>query len=201
MKHLMALFLLSLLAGCSTTPEPSIVPAPITNTGADYQMGVGDEISVQVWKSPELSVDVPVRPDGKVSVPLVGDVVAIGKSTKDLSKELTNEFGAYVRNPQVTVIVRNPASANFLRRVRVTGAVGSPLSVMHQQGMTVLDMVLLAGGLTEFASGNNAKLYRKYGDKVEVFPIYLSDMLEKGRLDTNYELHPADIITVPERIF
>ena len=81
------------------------------------------------------------------------------------------------------------------------GAVGSPLSVMHQQGMTVLDMVLLAGGLTEFASGNNAKLYRKYGDKVEVFPIYLSDMLEKGRLDTNYELHPADIITVPERIF
>ncbi len=164
-------------------------------------MGVGDEISVQVWKSPELSVSVSVRPDGKVSVPLVGDVVASGKSTKELSKELTNEFGAYVRNPQVTVIVRNPASANFLRRVRVTGAVGSPLSVMHQQGMTVLDLVLLAGGPTEFASGNNAKLYRKYGDKVEVFSIRLNVILKKGGLDTNYELYPADIITVPERMF
>lgn len=199
---LWVLFLMAVVtAGCASSPKISRLPAQVDNAVADYRMGVGDKISVQVWKSPELSVDVPIRPDGKVSVPLVGDVEAAGKTTKALSSELTTAFGAFVRNPQVTIIIRDPVSANFLRRVRVTGAIKQPLSVVHQQGMTVLDLVLLAGGLTEFANANQAKLYRKYGDKVEVFPVLLDDILKKGGLETNYLLTPADIITVPERLF
>ena len=199
---LWVLFLMAVVtAGCASSPKISRLPAQVDNAVADYRMGVGDKISVQVWKSPELSVDVPIRPDGKVSVPLVGDVEAAGKTTKALSSELTTAFGAFVRNPQVTIIIRDPVSANFLRRVRVTGAIKQPLSVVHQQGMTVLDLVLLAGGLTEFANANQAKLYLKYGDKVEVFPVLLDDILKKGGLETNYLLTPADIITVPERLF
>ena len=192
---------ITVLAGCASPQLSGKKPAMPQDSMAEYKIGVGDQISVQVWKSPELSVEVPVRPDGKVSVPLIGDVRAAGQSAMNLSTSLTSGFGEYVRNPQVTVIVLNPASADYLRRVRVTGSVSAPLSLAHQQGMTVMDLVLQAGGLTEFASGNKAKLYRKYGDKLRVFPIYLNDILNKGLVETNYELAPSDIVTVPERVF
>lgn len=202
MKHWVLVCAFALMAvGCSSTSQVAKKPLPSEVAEAEYKMGVGDQISVQVWKSPELSVTVPVRPDGKISVPLIGDVVAAGETTQKLSSTLAQGFSEYVRNAQVTVIVLNPSSGEFLRRVRVTGAVVSPLSLSHQQGITVLDLVLQAGGLTEFASGNKSKLYRKVGDKMEVFPIYLDDILKKGQLETNYSLAPADIVTVPERSF
>lgn len=200
MKFGLLLLSALLVFGCSSQPVTEM-PKAVDDVVAEYKMGVGDRVSVQVWKSPELSVEVPVRPDGKISVPLVGDVAAAGKSTQQLSSQLAEAFAAYVRNPQVTVIVREPVSANFLRRVRVTGAVGQPVSIAHQQGMTVLDLVVLAGGVTEFANANGAKLYRKYGDTVKVYPIKLDDILNKGGLETNYVLSPADVITVPERLF
>lgn len=200
MKLGLLVIVLAVIGGCSSHPVTEM-PESVNDVVAEYEMGVGDRVSVQVWKSPELSVEVPVRPDGKISVPLVGDVSAAGKSTQQLSSQLAEAFSAYVRNPQVTVIVREPVSANFLRRVRVTGAVGQPVSIAHQQGMTVLDLVVLAGGVTEFANANRAKLYRKYGDVVKVYPIMLDDILNRGGLDTNYVLSPADIITVPERLF
>lgn len=200
MKYGLVLIATFWLASCASNKVTEL-PSPVEDVVAEYKMGVGDRVSVQVWKSPELSVEVPVRPDGKISVPLVGDVIAEAKSTQQLSAQLAEAFSAYVRNPQVTVIVREPVSANFLRRVRVTGAVGQPVSIAHQQGMTVLDLVVLAGGLTEFANANGAKLYRKYGDAVKVYPIYLDDILNKGGLETNYILSPADVITVPERLF
>lgn len=200
MKIWLLLISAALVHGCSSNPVTEM-PAPVNDVVAEYKIGVGDRVSVQVWKSPELSVEVPVRPDGKISVPLVGDVTAASKSTQQLSAQLAEAFSAYVRNPQVTVIVRDPVSANFLRRVRVTGAVGEPVSVAHQQGMTVLDLIVLAGGVTEFANPNKAKLYRKYGDAIKVYPIKLDDILNKGGLETNYVLSPADVITVPERLF
>lgn len=200
MKLGLAFFSALFVYGCSSHPVIEM-PEPISDVVSEYKMGVGDRVSVQVWKSPELSVEIPVRPDGKISVPLVGDVLAEGKSTQQLSSQLAEAFSAYVRNPQVTVIVKEPVSANFLRRVRLTGAVGQPVSIAHQQGMTVLDLVVLAGGVTEFANANDAKLYRKYGDVVKVFPVRLGDILNKGGLDTNYVLSPADVITVPERLF
>lgn len=191
------------LSACSSlSPRGDIVqPALPSKILTDYEIGVGDEISVQVWKAPELSVTVPVRPDGKISVPLLGDVQAAGETAALLSGTLANGLETFVRSPQVTVIVLDSSSADFLRRVRVTGAIAQPSSLEHQQGMTVLDVVLQAGGLTEFARGNAAKLYRKYGDKVEVYPIFLNDILHKGLLETNYTLAPSDIITIPERLF
>lgn len=193
--------LIASIIACSGPAHNAKQPVLPQQQAEEYRVGVGDEIAVQVWKSPELSVQVPVRPDGKISVPLIGDVTAAGETTRDLSATLEAGFGEYVRNAQVTVIVLNPASGEFLRRVRVTGAVEAPLSLAHQQGMTVLDLVLQAGGLTEFANGNNAKLYRMTGDKMEVFPIHLRDILQRGRLETNYILAPSDIVTVPERNF
>lgn len=202
MKNWVVICVLALImGGCSTSSQVAKKPLAPELAEAEYKLGVGDQISVQVWKSPELSVTVPVRPDGKISVPLIGDVVAAGETTKNLSGALAQGFSEYVRNAQVTVIVLNPSSGEYLRRVRVTGAVVTPLSLSHQQGITVLDLVLQAGGLTEFASGNKSKLYRKVGEKMEVFPIYLDDILQKGQLETNYSLAPSDIVTVPERNF
>jgi polysaccharide export outer membrane protein len=201
MKLLMPFVAALCLWGCASNSAINTQPPALTEATTQYKMGVGDKLSIQVWKSPELSVDIPVRPDGMISVPLVGDVKAAGVTAQDLSRSLTTELGKFVRNPQVTVIVIDPASADYLRRVRVTGAVEQPLSITYHQGMTVLDLVLQAGGGTEFASLNQAKLYRKYGDKIEVFPVYLDDILLKGKLETNYMLSPSDIIAVPERLF
>ena len=143
----------------------------------------------------------PVRPDGKVSSPLVGDIVAAGLTTEELADQIEGKLRSYVREPAVTVIVNNPASSNFLRRVRVTGAVRNPLSVNHHQGMTVLDLVLNAGGMTEFADGNDAKLYRTIDGETKVYAIKLNDILKQGKMQTNYTLYPSDVISVPERAF
>jgi polysaccharide biosynthesis/export protein len=190
-----------LLLGCQTQVTATKAPVVAAMAEQEYQIGVGDQLSVQVWKSPELSVIIPVRPDGKISVPLIGDVVAAGQSAQAMSRTLSQGFNEYVRNAQVTVIVLNPISGEYLRRVRVTGAVKAPISISHKQGITILDLVLEAGGLTEFARGNSAHLYRKVGDKIEVYDVRLDDILQKGELSTNYTLAPADIVTVPERLF
>lgn len=198
------LILLSIfaLASCgsnnSVTQQPEPYSPPENET---YKIGVGDQLQIGVWKNPELSVGVPVRPDGKISSPLAGDVVAAGRTTEELSKEMTETLSQYIRSPKVTVIVTNPQSATFLRRVRITGAVNSPKSIMYGQGITVLDLVLQAGGLTPFAVPNDAKLYRKTAAGLQSYPIYLTDILEKGLLETNYLLIPSDIITVPEGAF
>jgi polysaccharide export outer membrane protein len=166
-----------------------------------YAIGVSDELSVSVWKNPELSVSVPVRPDGKISVPLIGDILAAGKTPEALADAISTSLQAYIRNPQVTVIITQPSSTDFLQRVRITGAVENPTSAPYRKGMTVLDLVLLAGGTNDFASPNNAKLYRRISGKSKVYPIYLGDILNKGDLESNYDLRPSDVVTVPERAF
>ncbi|MDN3638491.1 polysaccharide biosynthesis/export family protein [Simiduia curdlanivorans] len=166
-----------------------------------YQIGVGDSLQVNVWRNQELSLAVPVRPDGKISMPLVGDIEAAGLTPLALSDSIVTKLGAYVRNPQVTVIVTNPSSADFQRRVRITGAVELPQSIAFREGMTVLDLVLLAGGTNDFASANGAKLYRKVDGAMKIYPIYLDDLINKGDVRTNYPLQPSDIVTVPERSF
>lgn len=192
-----------LFAACVTErleSGPPAVPEEFT-IDKNYHIGVGDELKIQVWRNEELSGQVPVRPDGKISSPLVGDIVAAGLSTQELAKLITEKLSAYVRNPEVTVIVTNPASADFLRRVRVTGAVRTPLSASYRQGMTVMDLVLQAGGITDFASPKSARLYRTIDGKTKIYPIYLDDILQRGDLKTNYMLYPSDVVTVPERGF
>ncbi|WP_323814297.1 XrtA/PEP-CTERM system exopolysaccharide export protein [Cellvibrio sp. NN19] len=168
---------------------------------AEYKIGVGDDLSINVWRNPELSLSVPVRPDGKISMPLIGDIVAADLTTDQLSKNITTSLTTYIRSPQVTVIVANPSSSDFQRRVRITGAVTNPQSIPYREGMTVLDLVLLAGGPNPYASANKAKLYRKVNDEVKVYSIKLDDLINDGDVTTNYALQPSDIVTVPERSF
>lgn len=192
-----------LLAACSSEPLEKGAP-PVLNEFAldnNYRIGVGDDLQIQVWRNDDLSAKVPVRPDGKISSPLVGDIVAAGLTTQELSKAVTEKLSTYIRNPEVTVIVTNPASADFLRRVRVTGAVRTPVSVSYRQGMTALDIVLQAGGLTEFAAPSKARLYRTVEGRTKVYPIDLDAILKQGNLSTNYPLYPSDVVTVPERSF
>lgn len=204
-----SVFLLTgFLVACSNQSVDSSPNTPSLNTvegiefsAQAYQVGVGDQLQIIVWRNNELSISVPVRPDGKISVPLVGDILAAGLSSEDLANEITAELENYIRTPQVTVIVTSAVSAEYLSRIRVIGAVGRPLSIPYRKGMTVLDLVLLAGGVTPFASGNKAKLYRVTEKGTEIYTLYLNDLLKKGDVKTNYFLRPLDIITVPERLF
>jgi polysaccharide export outer membrane protein len=194
------------VAGCSSlgeAPEGTLSPgqAPGAIIGGDYRIGVDDRVQVSVWRNPELTVTAPVRPDGKISVPIIGDVQAGGQTPSEVAETIKKRLSEFIREPNVAVILTELRSHEFLTRVRVTGAVRTPRSINHRQGMTVLDAVLEAGGVTDFASPNRARLFRKNGDKTEVFQIDLGDILGKGRLETNLLLSPGDVITVPERLF
>lgn len=202
MRFLLIITSAFLLAACGTknivTEQPVESSIGIVD---EYKLGIGDAVEVNVWRNPDLSVSVIVRPDGKLSVPLAGDIEVDGVSTIALSKIIEERLSSYIRNPKVTVIVSNPTSAEFIHRIRVTGAVAAQRSIPYRKGITVLDVILEAGGVTPFANADDSKLYRQTEDGAKVYPIYLNDILEKGILDSNYTLYPQDIITVPERGF
>ncbi|MFV1871979.1 MAG: XrtA/PEP-CTERM system exopolysaccharide export protein [Oleiphilus sp.] len=202
MRILSVVCLAMLTAACST--KNVVTEQPVESSIGiveEYKLGIGDAVEVNVWRNPDLSVSVMVRPDGKISVPLAGDVEVDGVSTAELSKIIEERLSSYIRNPKVTVIVSNPTSAEFIHRIRVTGAVAAQRSIPYRKGITVLDVILEAGGVTPFANADASKLYRQTEDGAKVYPIYLNDILEKGVLDSNYTLFPQDIITVPERGF
>ncbi|WP_372985210.1 XrtA/PEP-CTERM system exopolysaccharide export protein [Marinobacter sp.] len=196
----------ALSTGCAapTASSPEAINRALTvdtSTSVDeYILGPTDTVRVSVWRNEDLSITVPVRPDGKVSVPLVGDVQASGKTPEALADDIENELASYIRQPQVSVVVTSMGSHEFIDRVRVTGAVQQPLSMPHRAGMTVLDIVLQAGGANQFAAENNAMLYRKVGDDVVAIPVRLDDILTRGDVKTNYLLRPGDILSVPERV-
>ena len=166
-----------------------------------YRVGVDDTLTVNVWRNPELTVTVPVRPDGKISMPLIGDVTAAGSTPEEVSADISKRLQSYVRDPNVTIMVTGLQSHEYLTRLRITGAVNTPSSLNYRQGMTVLDAILAAGSVNDFSAPNNTKLYRKIEGKARVINIRLGDILYEGRLETNIDLRPGDIITVPERLF
>ena len=198
-------------AACASTPAES-VPAsgaepvlaqsaspPPVQQSADYVIGPGDTLNVFVWQNPELSVSVPVRPDGKISTPLVQDMVAVGKTPSQLAADIEVVLSEYIRSPKVNIILTNPASA--LNQVRVIGQVTNPTGVPYREGMTVLDVVLQVGGLTPFAAGNRARLVRKIDGREEEIELELDDLVRKGDLRENLEVRPGDLIIVPESFF
>lgn len=187
-------------AATATAPAPAPAAAPTASTGPDYIIGPGDTIQVFVWRNPELSVSVPVRPDGKVSTPLIEDMVAVGKTPSELARDMETKLAEYIRSPQVNVIVTNPQSA--FSKITVVGQVTNPGAVPYREGMTALDVVLAVGGLAEFAAGNRAKLVRKdaKGKTVEK-RVRLEDLLKKGKLKENVEMMPGDVLIVPESFF
>jgi polysaccharide biosynthesis/export protein len=187
------------LLGCESVGD---VPMPVAqNFNADYRIGVDDRVQVTVWRNPELSITGPVRPDGKITVPLIGDVDAGGRTPADVAEIIKKQLSTYIRDPNVAVIITELRSHEYLSRVRITGAVRTPKSFPYRQGMTVLDAVLEAGSVNDFAAPNRTKLYRKGKDKVDVYEIELGNILNKGQLQTNLPLQPGDVITVPERLF
>ena len=205
-KGTCAALLAALLAGCATGGGGSDAPPPPSDAVSavtSYRIGVDDIVQVSVWRNPELGITVPVRPDGRISVPLVGDVLAGGRTPDEVAADIQQKLAQYVREPQVAVILTDLRSHEYLSRVRVTGAVRQPVSVPFRPGMTVLDAVLAAGGLTEFAAPDRSELYRKSGegDATTMHKVRLDRILNHGELATNYTVAPGDVITVPERTF
>lgn len=194
------------LAGCTGSPSSSqsqrekalaLDSEPIT----EYRIGPTDVLRISVWRNPDLSDQVPVRPDGRFSMPLLGDITARGHTPEELSATIEERLEEFIRQPKVSVIVTQMGSHEFSHRVRVTGAVNNPTSQPWREGMTVMDMVLGSGGANEFAAMNRATLYRPLEGEVVAIPVRLNDILNKGRVTTNYRLLPGDILSVPERRF
>lgn len=183
--------------------SPPVMPEVGAAFTEEYRIGVDDVLQVTVWRNPELGATVPVRPDGRISVPLLGDVVAGGRTPEEVAREIEDRLGRYVRDTKVAVILTELRSHEYLSRVRVTGAVQQPVSVPYRQGMTVLDAVLEAGGTTEFAAADRTRLYRKSkgGGATTTIDIRLGRILKSGDLGTNIPVLPGDVITVPERAF
>lgn len=204
-RGLIGLVLAVFLVGCAgSAPAPAPAPAQVTGAQAteqQYRIGPGDQLQISVWQHPDLSPSVVVLPDGEISLPLIGEVKAAGLSEKELAASIRERLVEFVRSPEVTVTVANAESANFQQRIRVTGAVVKPASIPYRKGMTVLDVVLEAGGPNEFASANATKLYRTTQTGTQVLKVYLDDILNKGQMETNFPLQPSDVITVPERLF
>lgn len=191
------------LSACASSGRKEAPPPPAAGAVAvdAYKIGVDDIVQVTVWRNPELGVTAPVRPDGMISVPLVGDVAAGGHTPEEVSKEIQTKLSAFVRDPQVAVILTDLRSHEYLSRVRVTGAVRQPVSIPYRPGMTVLDAVLAAGGITEFAAADRTDLHRKGSGESSAYAVRLDRILSRGDLSTNYPVSPGDVITVPERAF
>ena len=201
-RQAMTLLLAVVLAACASGGGVETVPPPPQAASVeDYAIGVDDVVQVAVWRNPELGITVPVRPDGKISVPLVGDVMAAGRTPSEVAADIQEKLSAYVRDPQVAVILTDLRSHEYLSRVRVTGAVRTPISIPFRQGMTVLDAVLAAGGVNEFAAPDRSSLYRKGEGQTISYAIRLDKIINRGDLSTNFPVAPGDVITVPERAF
>ncbi len=202
-------FMMVFIAGISACSSNVInLPPKVSGQNAgpsvlvkSYKMAVGDQIQINVWKNPELSLAEPIRPDGKVSVPLVGDVMAVGLTPEELATMIEGRLANFIKAPNVTVILTLIQGHEFLSRIRVTGAVTNNISMSYHQGMTVLDAVLEAGSVTLFADANNTKLHRRSGEGSVSYDIRLKNIMQDGDMLTNVTLMPGDIISVPESSF
>ncbi len=207
LPYIAGLLSMILLAGCAADkprlPKAWQTPGNGPSVLVDnYRLAVSDQVQINVWKNPELSVTQPIRPDGKITLPLIGEMMAAGKTPSKLSSEIEDRLSVFVKNPTVSIILTGLQGQAYLSRIRVTGAVGKDISINYSPGMTVLDAVLEAGSLDAYADGNDTKLHRRTSEgKTETFDIRLDDMMEDGDMTTNVLLQPGDIITVPESAF
>lgn len=193
------------LAGCSiSNPFWSSLPeAPRESDYAKdwlYRVGPGDSLNIFVWRNPELSQTVIVRPDGRFSTPLVKEFLATGKTPPELATALEKELGEYVRDPLVTVTV-NGFVGEYYDQVRVVGEATKPTATPYRRNMTALDLMIQTGGLTDFAAGNRAVLVRYAGGKEEEYKVRLDDLIRDGDISANIALQPGDIIIIPEAWF
>lgn len=190
--------IVAMLAGCGTTYPPVAQQAP--QPASPYLVGPGDVLNVVVWRSPELSVTVPVRPDGRITTPLVEDVQASGKTTTQLAREIEHVLTRYVQSPVVTVIVTSFAGP-YSQQIRVVGEAAKPQALPYRENMTLLDVMIAVGGITDFAAGNRASILRTEGGKTRQFGVLLSDLIRGGDLSANVEMRPGDVLVIPQSFF
>jgi len=193
-----AIVVAAAVAGCATPKYP---PAPADAQVGDYTYRIGplDTVNVLVWRNSDLSMSVPVRPDGKITTPLVDDLVALGKTPTELERDLEKALTKYIRDPLVTVIVTSfagPAS----EQIRVTGEATKPQILAYRVNMTLLDVMIAVGGLTDFADGNGATIYR-VADGGKLYSVRLRDLVRRGDISANVEMKPGDILIIPQSWF
>jgi polysaccharide biosynthesis/export protein len=174
---------------------------PATPNSREYVIGAGDTLGISVYHAPELSVPgMPVRPDGRISMPLIPDIVAAGKTPTQLGKELEERLKEYIKDPIVTVMVTGFIGP-YSRQVRVIGEATEPSAIPYRDHMTVLDLMIAVKGLTKYAAGNSAIIVRQVGDKRETISVHLSDLIKHGDIDQNVELLPGDTLIIPQSWF
>jgi polysaccharide export outer membrane protein len=186
------------LAGCTTSPYPA---APSDPAGVDYNYHIGpsDVVNVIVWRNPELSMSVPVRPDGRITTPLIDDLEAMGKTPNELARDMEKALVKYIRDPVVTIIVTNfvgPAN----EQIRVIGEAAKPSILAYRKDMTVLDVMIATGGLTDFADGNAARIFR-VADGGKLYSVRLRDLVKRGDITANVTMRPGDILIIPQSWF
>lgn len=198
----LALGVAALLALAACSSEPTLPPAQATipGPGPEYVIGPLDTLNIFVWRNPELSETVPVRPDGRISVPLIEDLPAAGLTPTQLARDIEKQLKKYVQNPIVTVIVTGFVGP-FDRQVRVVGEAVHPQAIPYRNNMTLLDAMIAVGGLTEYAAGNRATLVRTVNGKQTEYRVRLADLIKDGDVSANVELLPGDILIIPQSWF
>lgn len=184
------------LGACSSHP-----PAPSAAASADYsyKIGPGDNLNIVVWRNPELSMSVPVRPDGKISAPLIDDLNAMGKDSTSLARDIEKELGKFIRDPVVTVIVTGFVGP-YSEQIRVIGEAAKPQILAYKQKMTILDVMIAVGGITDFADGNHATILRTSENNAQ-YTVRLKDLVKRGDVSANVEMKPGDVLIIPQSWF
>jgi polysaccharide biosynthesis/export protein len=184
------------LGACSSHP-----PAPMNaaNDEYSYKIGPGDTLNIVVWRNPELSMSVPVRPDGKISAPLIDDLAAMGKDSTTLARDIEKELAKFIRDPVVTVIV-TAFIGPYSEQIRVVGAAAKPQILAYKQKMTILDVMIAVGGITDFADGNRATILRTSENNAQ-YQVRLKDLIKNGDVSANVEMKPGDVVIIPQSWF
>ncbi len=191
-----------ILSGCGGSTGPVVVPQDATSAGdsGEYIVGPGDGLEVFVWGHDDLSAEVQVRPDGQISTPLVEDMQAAGKTPTQLARDIEGALADFIRSPTVTIIVESFVG-EYARQIRVVGQAAEPQALPYRAGMTLLDVMIEVGGLSEFASGNRAKIVRREGTEEKEIRVRVDDLLNKGDMSQNVRMVPGDVLVIPESIF
>ncbi len=189
-----------IVAGCGGAPPLPPAPPASSLPSAEYRIGPGDALNIFVWRNPELTLTVPVRPDGRLSIPLVEDVVAIGKSPTTLAREFEERLSKYVKEPLVTVIVEGFVGP-IPEQIRVIGEAAQPRALPYRADMTVLDVMIAVGGLTKYAAGNDSVIIRTAQGEQNTYSVHLNSLIRDGEIENNVALRPGDILIIPQRLF
>jgi len=187
------------LAGCSSVKTYGPAPTYAATPDYRYVIGTGDTVSVMVWRNPELSMSVPVRPDGRLTMPLVEDLPALGRTPTELARDIEKELAKYVRDPLVTVIVSG-ASGPFTEQIRIMGEATRPQAIPYRQDMTMLDLMIIVGGITDFADGNKTVLVRG-SEQGKMYTVRLNDLIKRADFSANVDLKPGDVLIIPQSWF